>query len=373
MSDKRENLNQVQLFKLLFTLNWEDPKLDQQALRIQSGDRVFGITSGCCNILEFLLYDPSVIFAVDINPTQSYLMELKIQAFRNFDHNEFIQFIGIENARNRVELYKDRIAEHLTEDAQQYWQGNLNAIAKGIYFQGRFERFVNIAGKAIRILQGNKRVKKLFKIKDSQEQKAFFDDTWNTRRMKLIFNLMFNKRTLAKKGLNADYFHFDDDSTSFAESFFNRYKKAVRNIPVYNNYFLSLYLQGKYNSTDEMPDCYKKENFETIKARVDRIKIYTKDAQQWFNQMEDESIDCFALSNIAELMSLEETEILFREVLRTASQEARIIFRNLMIPREIPESLTDQIILNKDLSKELLATDRSFVYSKVNAYQIRKN
>ena len=65
---------------------------------------------------------------------------------------------------------------------------------------------------------------------------------------------------------------------------------------------MKLYLQGKYNSKDEMPECYKEENFEIIKQRLDRIKLFTQDAQQWFNQMKDESIDCFALSNISELI-----------------------------------------------------------------------
>jgi len=371
MPDKSKTIDQVPLFQLLFSLNWEDPRLDQKALQIQAGESVFGITSGCCNILEFLLYDPSVVYAVDINPTQSYLMELKIEAIRNLSHKQFIQFFGIEKASNSFELYQ-KFEKHLSKEAQHYWNTNKASIVKGIYFQGRFEKFVNIAGKAVRFLQGKKRVEKLFKIKDDAAQRYFFDNSWNTKRMKLIFKLLFNKRTLAKKGLNADYFHFDDDSKSFTESFFNRYKKAVRNIPVYNNYFLSLYLQGKYNSMDEIPECYKEENFQVIKQRIDRIKLFTQDAQQWFNQMGDESINCFALSNISELMSTDETEVLFKAVLRTASPEARVIFRNLMVPREVPENLQNHIVLNKALSKELIQNDRSFVYSKVHAYRIKK-
>ena len=106
MSDKSKTIDQVPLFKLLFTLNWEDPRLDQKALQIQAGDSVFGITSGCCNILEFLLFDPSVIYAVDINPTQSYSMELKIEAIRELNYKEFIQFLGVEQAANRLELFQ---------------------------------------------------------------------------------------------------------------------------------------------------------------------------------------------------------------------------------------------------------------------------
>ena len=65
---------QVQLFKLVFTHNWEDPESDLSALRIKSNDVVQAITSGGCNVLGFLLHDPKEIYSVDINPAQSYLL-----------------------------------------------------------------------------------------------------------------------------------------------------------------------------------------------------------------------------------------------------------------------------------------------------------
>jgi len=74
--------DQVALSKLVFTHNWEDPGSDQAALKIGSGDHVFAITSGACNVLGFLLYDPEVIYSVDINPAQSRILELKIAAIR---------------------------------------------------------------------------------------------------------------------------------------------------------------------------------------------------------------------------------------------------------------------------------------------------
>jgi S-adenosylmethionine-diacylglycerol 3-amino-3-carboxypropyl transferase len=369
MSIKKESLDQVPLFELLFSLNWEDPRLDLQALQIQSGDRVFAITSGCCNILEFLLHDPSVIYAVDINPTQTYLMELKIQAIRHLPYQEFLNFLGISPSENRPALF-EQFKQGLSEDCRLYWEKHPVIIRNGVFFSGRFEKLVEKAGRMIRFLQGSQRVRTFFDLKDMHVQKDFFRSSWNTRRVKLIFNLLFNKRTLAKRGLSADYFHFDDGSTSFAQNFYNRYVNAVRDIPVYNNYFLSLYIQGKYNSMNELPECYKEMNYDIIKKNVDKIQLYTSDAQQWFDTMESRSIDCFALSNICELMSLNDTTVLFNAVFRTSKHNARIIFRNLIVPREVPEVLRNSIIKNESLSKELLKQDRSFVYAKVNAYQI---
>ena len=85
-------IHQIQIQKLLFTQNWEDPELDRQALKIQPNETMMTITSGGCNTIGFLLQDPEIIYAVDINPSQKWLMELKMESFRQLTHDEVLQF-----------------------------------------------------------------------------------------------------------------------------------------------------------------------------------------------------------------------------------------------------------------------------------------
>jgi S-adenosylmethionine-diacylglycerol 3-amino-3-carboxypropyl transferase len=365
----KTNKDQVQLFKLVFTQNWEDPESDKVALQIKSNDTVQAITSGGCNVLGFLLFDPKIIYSVDINPAQSYLLELKIAAIRSFPFNEFISFAGLKNDCNRRQLY-NKLSPLLSDGARAFWNAQPKIIEQGFIMNGKYERFIKLAGKFIRLLQGGKRVLGLFNEKTKEEQEYYFDNVWNTKRFKYLFKILFNKRMLAKRGLVADYFTFDDGSKSFAESFYNRSKKAVRDLPVKGNYFLSLYLLGKYQDNLALPAYLKEENFETIKSRLERIQIITGEAQEWIDSMPDKSINCFALSNICELMSENDTERLFKAVQRTAIPGARVIFRNLMIPRDVPENLQGSIKKDEALSRQLYEHDRSFVYGKVAAYTI---
>jgi S-adenosylmethionine-diacylglycerol 3-amino-3-carboxypropyl transferase len=361
--------NQVPLFKLVFTHNWEDPASDQAALKIQTGDTVFAITSGACNVLGFLLQDPKIIYSVDINPAQSRILELKMAAIRALDFEEFIAFSGVKSCNKRGVLY-DKIMPFLSNGAQDFWGAENKIISDGFFMNGKYERFIRIAGKFMTILQGRSRVSRLFAEKTDQEQEFYYDQVWNTKRLQLLFKIIFNKRILARRGLVADYFHFDDGSKSFAESFYNRAKKAFRDIPIKGNYFLSLYLLGKYQNG--LPAYLKRENYETIKSRLDRIQFATAEAQTWLDQMPDESINCFALSNICELMSEKDTHRLFSAVSRTGTKNARVIFRNLMIPREVPEDLQNIIVKDETLSREIQFNDRSFVYGKVAAYNMIK-
>jgi S-adenosylmethionine-diacylglycerol 3-amino-3-carboxypropyl transferase len=366
-----EEKNQVPLLKLVFTQNWEDPDSDEAALKIKSGDTLFAITSGACNVLGFLLYNPKIIYSIDINPAQSRILELKIAAIQALDFEEFIAFSGIRKCGQRAALY-NKIKPLLAIDSQAFWSTQHKIIKDGFFMHGKYENFIRIAGKFMTFLQGKSNTQKLFIEKSEQQQVEFYDDVWNTKRFHYLFKIIFNKRMLARRGLVADYFHFDDGSKSFAESFYKRSKKALRDIPIRGNYFLSLYLTGKYRNENELPPYLKKENYELIKSRLDRIRFCTAEAQTWLDNMPDESIACFALSNICELMSEKDTHRLFTSVSRTAKKNARVIFRNLMIPREVPDDLKNIIVKDEILSRKIQFNDRSFVYGKVAAYNIVK-
>lgn len=367
----KKEKNQVSLFKLVFTHNWEDPVSDHTALEIKKNEAVLAITSGGCNVLGFLLFDPKVIYSIDINPAQSYVLELKIAAIKHLDFDDFISFSGLKDNNNRLEFYS-KIRPFLSNEALKFWDNQEVLLAKGFIMNGKYERFINLAGKFLNLLQGKKRVMGLFKEKSKEDQEIYFDTVWNTRRFYHLFTILFNKRMLARRGLVADYFHFDDGSKSFSESFYKRSKKAFRDIPIKGNYFLSLYLLGKYSNENEVPAYLKRENFETIKSRADKIKIITAEAQDWLDAMESDSIDCFALSNICELMSEKDTNRLFNSVYRTSKTDGRVIFRNLMILRDVPIELKNQIVKDEALSQSLYDNDRSFVYGKVAAYIINK-
>ncbi len=363
--------DQVSLFKLVFTHNWEDPESDHAALRIQDHESVLAITSGGCNVLGFLLFNPEIIYSIDINPTQSFLLELKIAAIKCFSFDDFISFAGLQDHHNRLLLY-GKVRPLLSLQAINFWDTQKKILANGFIMNGKYERFILLAGKFLNLLQGSKRVQGLLAEKSKEEQEIYFDEVWNTKRFHYMFKILFNKRMLAKRGLVAEYFHFDDGSKSFAESFYNRSRKAFRNLPVKDNYFLSLYLSGKFKDKNEVPAYLKEENFDIIKSRVNRVKIITAGAQEWLMTLPDSAVDCFALSNICELMSEKDTSRLFASVLRTGRNNSRVIFRNLMIPREVPDELADQIVKDEPLSRHIYEHDRSFVYGKVEAYTLIK-
>jgi S-adenosylmethionine-diacylglycerol 3-amino-3-carboxypropyl transferase len=361
--------DQVALFDLLFGMSWEDPASDRRALAIQPGETLLTITSGACNTLTLLLEDPGKIYAVDINPSQSYLLELKRASVRHLEYDELRAFLGLVPSDRRLQIF-DRLRGDLSDAALRYWTSKAEAVRKGVVNAGKYESFVRLFSRFVGVIQGKKRIDGLFRCVTLEQQQDYFARKWDTVQWRLLFKLLANKRMLANRGLTADYFRFDDGSSSFPESFLRRARRALCEIPVESNYFLAHYLLGRYRSEEAVPAYLLRENLPVVRERLDRIELVTSPAQKWLEQQPDASIDCFSLSNICELMSLDETGRFFAEVARSAKPGARICFRNLIVPRGVPESLRSKIELQEELSRGLIARDRSFVYSRVQAFVV---
>ncbi len=368
---KPKNEGQVELQKLIYTANWEDPESDRMALRIRPGDTMMTITSGGCNTLGFLIHDPAAIHTVDINPSQAFQLELKMAAMKNLDYGEFVGFLGLAPSSDRLDTYAS-LKSHLSPGSARFWDSRRAIIRKGFLLHGGYDKFVNLVGRFVRLGHGRKRVDGLLETKDLEEQRAFYARYWDIRRTRWIFQVFYNKNVLARMGLEADYFRFDDGSSSFAESFQKKFRRVVEDVPVQGNYFLYIYLKGRYRSLREVPDYLREDHYETIRSRLPRVHVLTADAKKWLAERPAASIDGFAMSNICELMNQADTRMMFQEVLRTAKPGARICFRNLMVPREVPEDLRVFIRKDETLSQQMKDADRSFVYSKVAAYEVIK-
>ena len=77
---------------LVYPQIWEDPNPDADALKIGPGSRILTISSGGCNVLNYLCREPLSITAVDLNATHLSLLKLKICALRHFpDYETFFR------------------------------------------------------------------------------------------------------------------------------------------------------------------------------------------------------------------------------------------------------------------------------------------
>ena len=166
---------------------WEDPAILERALQVNSSDQILSITSGGCNTLTLLLGNPASIVAVDSNPSQNYLLELKIAAIKKLDHPEFLEFLGIHASNDRVNCFKD-ISDLLTENARVWWEARLALIREGIIHIGKFENYLKVFRKHILpFIHSTDTVEKFLALPDATSQRIFYRQTWDCWRWRFFF------------------------------------------------------------------------------------------------------------------------------------------------------------------------------------------
>ena len=110
---------------LIYNTCWEDPALDRVALNLQPADRVAVITSAGCNALDYLLAGAGEVNAIDVNPIQNALLELKAAAIKALDYPSFFALFGKGSCIQAREMYGDAIRAELSTRARRYWDRHI--------------------------------------------------------------------------------------------------------------------------------------------------------------------------------------------------------------------------------------------------------
>jgi len=369
---QKTELSEAEVFEdILYAQCWEDPQIDREAFQIRDDDVVFSITSGGCNVLAFLVDNPKKIIALDLNPSQNFLLDLKMAAFKALSYEEMLEFLGILPSKHRDELYKI-VRIHLLAESQNYWDQHQEKIINGPIHCGRYEGYMKLLNKWFGRLMGKSLAKELFETNEKSEREILYKKKWNNLRWR-IFTRFFLSRKVMTILFDKAFFAQLEESFSFGEHFSHIAKRAVTKLPVKNNHFLAYILLGKFYSLKHLPEYLRKENFNRIRERIDRIELVSTSCEDYFATLPSNCITKFNFSNIFEWMPTEAAEYLLKETIRISKNGSILTYRNLLVPRSRPQSLNGSIKPLAELSKKLHNQDRSFIYRAYVVEQIYKS
>jgi len=269
-----------------------------------------------------------------------------------------------------MEMYAD-LRTLLTLDSREYWDCQPEKIRAGVIHSGRYEKYMHLLKKVFCILMGKSLIRELFETRNATEREVLYREKWNKYRWRfftgfflsrLFMTLLFDKAFFAQLG----------NSFSFGKHFRQIIKRAITELPVDENYFFAYILTGKYNSHSVLPHYLRKENYEIIRKRIDRIQMVNGSCEEYFKSLPGEYFSKFNFTNIFEWMPEHVFEKLLRKTIWVARHNSIITYRNLLVPRSRPESLAAWIIPKKKTSDRLHKTDLSFIYKAYVVEQIKK-
>lgn len=365
---------------------WEDPYVIQKALQIDSRDTVLCISSAGCNVLNFLLYDPREILAVDYSPRQNSLLKLKIEAIRNLTYEEFIELMGIFPSDKKIDIYLS-LRKNLDDDTRKFWDYNLYFIKKGIVYNGLEEKRLKTIGNILKFFIGKEKIENLFGLEKIEEQCRFFYDYVDGNIANQLIKLLYSRAfTILRLSYGMFVFSIfpltgikrtrDEVQIDFqlAKNLFSQEKfveELFTTTPLNDNYFASLMLLGYYTGGDCLPPYLKKEAFITLKKRVDNIKIETSSIQNILQRLPDNTITKFSLSNIFDWVSNIDFMQQLNDISRVGKNQARFCYFSTRIDRNIPDNVME-IQLQKQLAFQLIKDDKTHLYSDLEIGKIIK-
>ncbi|KAI0474065.1 hypothetical protein GGR56DRAFT_563340 [Xylariaceae sp. FL0804] len=161
----------------IYAFTWEDTREDERILKLKSDDVVLAITSAGDNVLSYLLHSPARVHAVDLNPTQNHLLELKIAGYRSLSYEDFWKIFGEGKHPDFRALLVSKMSPHLSSRAFQYWFSNQHIFTTsrgGLYDTGGSKHGIRIFRWITRVFGCRSAVQALLAAKTLNEQREIW-------------------------------------------------------------------------------------------------------------------------------------------------------------------------------------------------------
>ncbi|MCB0429459.1 MAG: DUF3419 family protein [Flavobacteriales bacterium] len=338
---------------------WEDADVLLAALSPQPGARILSIGSAGDNSFSLLTSNPEKVVAVDVNPVQLHLIELKKAAFEVLEHAEFIRFLGFVPANDRLQ-WLSKVSAAMPELSARYWRQKTGLIDAGIIHGGKFERYFRIFhSRLLPWIHGKERVEELLTLKSSEAQERFYVEKWNSRRWKVFFKLFFSRAVMGKFGRDPAF--FKEVKVPVATAIYETAARHLRKAECADNYFLRYIMRGTFG--DQLPHYARRENFDAIRNNISRISTWQGLAEVC---ADIDDFSHFNLSNIFEYMSTPVFKEVATKLANGSRAGATFAYWNLMVSRGLADVLPDRFRSDTQRSEELHRVDKGFFYRQLH-------
>ena len=281
---------------LIYNTCWEDPAVDRLALNLADNDEVLVIASAGCNALDYALAGAKRIHAVDMNPRQIALVELKLAGIRALDFEDYFKIFGSGRHDHIEKLYRQCLRRQLSSFAQRYWDKHHDVFAVdkgkngGLYFHG-------LSGKVARAFhwylscRPNLRasVGEILETTSIDEQREIYDNNISPLMWSDKMNWLLSRQiTMSMLGVpQAQTHEVQKQHVGGVAGFIREAIEYVfRQLPLNLNYFWRLYLTGQYSNSC-CPEYLTEQGFHRLKnGWHEKINLYTRSVTDFLRHAE---------------------------------------------------------------------------------------
>ena len=322
---------------LVYNTCWEDPRLDREALQFGPDDNVLVITSAGCNALDYALAGPNQVNAVDMNPRQNALLDLKMSGIRNLDFEDFFTMFGEGRLPGVKEIYQQKLRAQLPAWSADFWDKRIKWFdnpRKTFYYRGTSGAVARLVKTYTdNVIRVRPHLDSLLNAESVEEQKTIYETHLKKKFWSGLMKFAMNRdTTMSMLGVpKAQRKQIETQYRGGLVKFIQDCMESVFvELPMKDNYCWRVYMNGSY-SRDCCPEYLKPVNFEALKnGLVDRSSTHT-DSVQGFLEKYDGQISRYILLDHMDWLSDQFFPLLESEwqaIVDRAAPGARIIWRS---------------------------------------------
>lgn len=375
---------------LVYNTCWEDPAVDRLALALRPQDRMLVIASAGCNVLDYALVAPACIHAVDANPRQTALLELKLAGIRYLEFEDFFAVFGHGRHPRFARVYRRALRHRLPAFARDYWDHHgywfCDDDRCGSFYYHGLSGMVARGFRAYLGLRPGLRaaVEALLEARSLEDQREIYERRVQPQLWGRALNWALS-RQITMSMLGVPHPQKKEVERQHENGVAGFVREAVdfvfRSLPLWTNYFWTLYLRGRY-SANCCPEYLRPENFAALKdGLAERIEVHTCTVTQFLHGTR-ERISRFVLLDHMDWMSSYYPLALAEEwdaISERATPDARVIFRSAHhdpgyldgLRLGDGRALRDRLEFHEDLSAALQPRDRVHTYAGFHIADIR--
>lgn len=342
--------------KIFFSAELEDTASEARALAIGPSTSVLVLTASGSRAFELLLEGPRRVLAIDWNPAQNALAELKIAGIRHLEREPYLRFIGVFDAGDRPETYA-RLRASLSAASRDYWDVRPKAVAGGIQYCGLYERCFRLCGALGRMLMKRDR-ERLFAAPDVEAQHRVWRKRWGRGGFRWFMRLAASRtawRLAGDPGVK-----YIPPGVSPAAYFFDCLDRAAATVLLRDCPAAWLLFYGKYRAEGPLPRHMQPNEFVRLKTLLPRLSLRTIGLEEFLASHEASEFDAWSLSDFSSYATQAQHAAIWRKLARVLPPGAAVCERRFLVKFE-PEGIAP-LKLDRALAAELAASDRSFVY-----------
>ena len=170
----------------LYNMSWEDPRPDEEVLQINDTDVVLTLTSGGDNTLDLAIQGAASVHSVDMNPAQSYLLELKKTSIQKLEYDDVWKLFGEGAHPDAKRILEQDVGPFMSQGCQEFWYSKMYYFSDSLYFHGAMGKVIWWVGFVLRLIGMQPWVQKVVTAPTLEEQRVIVDSSWFVSLLKMI-------------------------------------------------------------------------------------------------------------------------------------------------------------------------------------------